>query len=255
MAAACFEEGPKGRTMKKRQKESCWEGFLQLLFPRRCPVCDAIVVPMGARICGKCRPKLGMLEAPWCMKCGKKLAEEQEFCEECRKKGHAYIRGRILYEYESVAPSIYRMKYGGRREYADYFGEEMADCLEDFIRSCAPDALVPIPLHRKRRNQRGFNQAELLARAVGHRTGIPVRTDLLRRIKNTTPLKYQNPQERQNNLKKAFHISQNDVKLSTIIIVDDIYTTGSTLDAAAAVLVRHGVRRVYFIALAGGKGM
>ena len=78
---------------------------------------------------------------------------------------------------------------------------------------------------------------------------------MLRRVRNTAPLKRQNAYERQNNLKKAFIIAQNDVKLDTIIIVDDIYTTGSTIDEAAAVLLQHGVKRVFYVALACGAGV
>lgn len=229
--------------------------LLQLLFPRRCPVCDEIVVPFGAKICPGCRGKLQVLTEPWCFRCGKKLYQEGELCQDCRRKNHNFVRGRALYEYGSAAPSIYRLKYGKRQEYADFFGEEMAYFLGDFIRQVNPDALIPVPLHRKRLIRRGYNQAELLAKAVGRLTGIPVRSNLLRRVKNTAPLKQQNPQERQNNLKKAFIIRQNDVKLDTIIIVDDIYTTGSTVDEAAAELKRHGVKRVYVMTLACGKGV
>ena len=231
------------------------EHILQLLFPRRCPVCDDIVVPYGEQICIKCLTKLKLLTPPWCMKCGKKLYQEGEFCEDCKKKPHKYMRGRALYEYGSVAPSIYRLKYGKRQEYADFFGEQLALYLGDFIRSCAPDALIPVPLHKKRQRGRGYNQAELLARALGGAMGIPVRCDLVRRVKNTAPLKHQNPTERQNNLKKAFIIAQNDVKLDTIIIIDDIYTTGSTMDEMAAVLMQHGVRKVFCVTLSCGAGV
>ena len=185
--------------------------ILQLLFPRRCPVCDGIVVPFGEKICSRCLPKLKLLTPPWCMKCGKKLQEDGELCSDCRRKTHRYIRGRALYEYRSAASVIYRLKYGGRREYADFLGEEMAHYLGSFIGECRPDALVPVPLHRKRRNVRGYNQEELLAKAIGGHLGVPVLTDLLVRTRNTAPLKYQNPSERQNNLKKAFNIAQNDV--------------------------------------------
>ena len=232
-------------------KEFVW----QLLFPGRCPVCHGIVVPFGEKICTGCLPRLRLLTPPWCMQCGKKLRTEGEFCRDCMEKRHKYIRGRALYEYESVVGSVYRMKYGGRREYAEFFGGEMAYYLGDFIRKCKPDALIPVPLHPKRKNRRGYNQAELLAKALGRSVDIPVRTDLVCRIKNTTPLKYQNPSERQNNLKKAFNIAQNDVKLNTIIIVDDIYTTGSTIDEMTEVLMQHGVKKVYYVALACGAGV
>lgn len=82
-----------------------------------------------------------------------------------------------------------------------------------------------------------------------------MRPEILRRVKNTAPLKKLNPQERQNNLKKAFKIAANDVKLKTIILIDDIYTTGSTVDEAARELTAHGVEGIYFIALAGRAGL
>ncbi len=228
---------------------------IQLLFPLRCPVCDGIVRPYGEKICLDCMKKLKLLTPPRCMICGKKLMDQEEYCGDCRKRKHNFVRGRALYEYESVAGCIYRFKYGNRREYADFFGEEISRLLEGFIREIQPDALVPIPLHRSRRRTRGYNQAALLARAVGKYSGVPVYENLLKRVKNTAPLKRQNPEERQNNLKKAFHIWQNDVKLSTIIIIDDIYTTGSTMDEAAKVLGEHGAERVYFITLASGTGV
>lgn len=231
------------------------EQILQLIFPRRCPVCDEIVRPQGQKVCADCRTKLRLLTPPWCLRCGKKLHEEGELCADCRRREHNFIRGRALYEYADAAPSIYRMKYGKRQEYAEYFGEEIACYLGDFIRKVNPDGLIPVPLHKKRRRKRGYNQAELLAQAVGRSMEIPVYSDLLFRIKNTTPLKKQNPQERQNNLKKAFIIRQNDVKLDTIIIIDDIYTTGSTVDEIAGVLKCHGVKYIYVITLACGAGV
>ena len=230
------------------------ETAVQLLYPRHCPVCDRIVRPWGERACPECLRKLKPLAAPWCMQCGRKLAEEAEYCGSCGPGKHGYIRGRSLYEYGSAAGSIYRFKYGGRQEYADFYGEQMAEFLGDFIRAAKPEGMIPIPLHPRRLAVRGYNQAELLARAVGGRMGLPVYSDLLVRVKNTIPLKRLNSKERQNNLKKAFNIAPNDVKLKTILIVDDIYTTGATVDEAARVLRAAGVERVYFIALACGTG-
>ena len=244
-----------GKIERTGAAERAYRGILQLLFPLRCPVCDGIVRQAGEKVCVECLGRLKLLTPPWCMKCGKKLSGEDEYCTDCRRREHVFLRGRGLYEYESAALSIYRFKYSGRREYADYFGEQMAEYLGDFIRSVEPDALIPIPLHRKRRTQRGYNQAELLSRALGDRMGIPVYGDYLVRQKNTAPLKYENPEERQNNLKKAFNIPRNDVKLKRAIVVDDIYTTGSTMDEAARVLKGAGVREVYFVTLPCGAGV
>ncbi len=228
---------------------------IQLLYPLHCPVCDRIVRPWGEKICPECLPKLKLLTPPWCMRCGKKLSEEAEFCSDCRTKEHVFLRGRALYEYDSAAASIYKFKYGGRREYAAFYGEQAAEYLGDFIRRVRPDGLVPIPLHPSRKAVRGYNQAELFAKEIGKKMGIPVYTKTLRRIKNTAPLKKLNPKERQNNLKKAFNISGNDVKLNTIILVDDIYTTGSTMDEAARTLKAAGAENIYFVALACGTGI
>ncbi len=228
---------------------------MQLLFPTRCPVCDGIVSPYGEQICLACMKQLKLLTPPWCMKCGKKLDCEGEFCKDCSEKPHSFVRGRALYEYGSVAASVYRMKYGGRQEYALYFGEEMARYLGGFIRQIQPDGIIPIPLHKRRLYKRGYNQAALLARTLGKCMDIPVYEKMLLRTKDTKPLKLQNPVERQNNLKKAFIIGENDVKLKTIIIVDDIYTTGSTINEAARVLRQYGVEKIYYVTLACGAGI
>lgn len=230
------------------------DGVLQAIYPRRCPVCDDIP-GQGGRICPECMGKLKLLTPPWCMRCGKRTEEGEEYCRDCREKGHLFERGRALYEYESAAESIYRFKYGGRREYAEFFGEQIAAYLGDFIASVGPEAFVPVPLHRRRRARRGYNQARLLAEAVGRRTGIPVYGDLLVRVRDTVPQKKLNPSERQNNLKRAFNMRRNDVKLNRILVFDDIYTTGATIDEAARVLKEAGAERIYFITLACGAGV
>jgi ComF family protein len=234
--------------------EKAWKAVRQWIFPLRCPVCDGIVVPYGEKICADCIEKLKIISSDWCLRCGKKLENEGEYCYDCRRKKHEFIRGRSLYSYDSAAMSIYRFKYGGRAEYADYFGEEIYRYLGDFIREVRPDALIPIPLHKKRMRARGYNQAALLAESVGRYSGVPVYNNLLLRIRNTAALKTLNPTQRQNNLKKAFIMSRNDVKLKTVILIDDIYTTGSTIDEACRVLKDAEIQNIYFITLAGGKG-
>ena len=230
-----------------------WNTFLELIFPGRCPVCDKIL-PLGGKICPSCVEKPYRIVSTYCRKCGKLIDDErEEYCRDCRETIHFYIQGRALYEYASVRESLYRFKYKGRCEYANYYGMELAEHLGEIIRYWRPDVLVPVPLHRSRKRQRGYNQAELLARELGRRMNIPVDTKLIKRIKKTVPQKQLDRQMRQNNLKKAFKIDRNDVKLSTIIIIDDIYTTGSTVDAIARVLRETGMRNIYFIALAAGR--
>ncbi len=181
--------------------------------------------------------------------------EDAEYCHDCGSKHHIYDRGMALYDYHSIADSIYRFKYKGRREYAQFYGEEICRHLGPDIKRLMPDALIPVPIHRKRKQARGYNQAAVLAQAVSQGLNIPMEEKLISRQRMTTPQKALSGQERQNNLKKAFKIHQNDVKLNTIIIVDDIYTTGSTIDAMAEELRRSGISRIYFIALAIGQGI
>jgi ComF family protein len=116
-------------------------------------------------------------------------------------------------------------------------------------------AIIPVPIHRSRLRQRGYNQAELVAKELSRLTGIPMYGKLVKRTKKTVPQKMLNPNERQNNLKKAFNIDSNVVKLNKTILIDDIYTTGSTIDAVAMELKRHGVKSVFFITLCIGEGI
>jgi ComF family protein len=131
----------------------------------------------------------------------------------------------------------------------------MAKRFASFLQESGANALIPVPLHAARRNVRGYNQSDLLARAISRHCGIPMRSDIVVRVKNTLPMKDLTPTERQNNLKKAFHIKQNEVKLETTIIIDDIYTTGATIDAISKVLLEHGVKNIFFLTLACGVEM
>ncbi len=226
----------------------------KLLFPPRCPICDEVVPAREQGICRDCVKKVKYVLPPRCCKCGKHLEqEEEEFCKDCKERTHYFTAGRALYEYGTVAKAIYRFKYSGRREYAGVFGEEIAFYLNDFLQQIKPDALIPVPLHPQKEGDRGYNQAALIARAVGANANIPVCENLVKRIHNTKPLKLLNPEERLNNLKKAFILKENGVKLEVVVIIDDIFTIGSTIDAIAKVLLEAGVREVYFITLAIGE--
>lgn len=230
--------------------------LISLFFPRRCPVCDRPVRPWNALVCTECAPSFAYIEPPYCLKCGKHIgSSEKEYCGDCAAHRHLYDRGRALFYYRSVSASIARFKYRGRREYAAYYAACMAGKLGNFISSCRADALVPVPLHSDRQRKRGYNQAQVMAEALSALTGIPVRADLIERTVKTAPMKDLSAAERQNNLKKAFKILRNDVKLNTIIIIDDIYTTGSTIDAMNREFRKAGVGRIYFITLAIGRGI
>ena len=191
------------------------------------------------------------------MKCGKPLMDaRREYCRDCGKKSHAFTQGKAVFLYEKeTKAALYRFKYQNKREYADVFAKEMAKRYGDWIKQKRIQAIVPVPLHKRRRKKRGFNQAEVLAKELGRELGIPVLTNLLIRVRDTRPQKELNEAERKNNLKRAFKISGSIVQLNYILLLDDIYTTGSTLDAAAAALLAAGAREVYACCVGiGGDG-
>ncbi len=191
------------------------------------------------------------------MKCGKPLVSgDREYCSDCRSTEHLFRRGRALYVYNDMARgAITRLKYHGRREYADYFGYDISAELGKFISGCRPDILVPVPVSEEKLKSRGYNQAKLLAEAVSLHTGIPVEDSLVQRCRNTRPMKELTRIERMKNLKGAFKKGVHDVKCRNVMIVDDIYTTGSTVDAVSAVLKAAGAENVFCVVLAAGAPM
>ena len=237
-------------------KRKICECLLDLLFPRRCPICDDIVSGKGMLICVSCKRKIKYVTEPYCKKCGKGLTDnEKEFCFDCSQHSVNYDAGRALYEYNTIQESVYRFKYMGRREYASFYGQQIAEQLREQFREWKVEALVPVPMYKSKKRRRGYNQAEELAGAIGKCLKLPVYANLVSRIRCTTPQKKLSRSERQNNLKKAFKICADDVKLGVVVVIDDIYTTGSTIDEIAKELKRAGVVQVYFITLAIGNGL
>lgn len=231
------------------------ENILDILYPRRCPICQEVVKKRGEMICPSCRKEIAPIQEPVCKKCGKPIMDAaEEYCCDCGKMGHLYTRGLAVLPYTGkVRKSLHQIKFHNKKEYLDFYGPYMAEVLGKRILAWDAQALIPVPLHHSKRRKRGFNQAEILAVEVGRALGIPVRTDVVQRIRNTRPQKDLSLRERQNNLKGAFKIIQYDVKLKKIILVDDIYTTGSTIDGIAGKLLEQGAEEVYFIALCIGK--
>lgn len=227
--------------------------FIRLFFPLRCPVCDRPVAGLKRDSCPGCEERFIPVMRPRCAQCSKPLPEDEEgLCADCAQTKHAYDKGVALYSYRSVADSLYRFKYMGRQEYAHFYASRFCARYGAAIRALSPDAIVPVPAHKKREQKRGYNQAALFAREIGRRLRIPVREDLVRRTLPTAPQKELGVTERRNNLKNAFLLARNDVKLKTIIVVDDIYTTGATIDAVAHIFRQCGVRRIYFATIAIG---
>lgn len=226
--------------------------FLDMLYPRRCPVCHDIAVPGGSRICNVCREKLKPITGPRCFRCSKPLKrEEQEYCKDCRKT-RLFDQGIGIFPYGSVLQeSLFKLKYGKRQEYGSFYGQIAAVYSREIIRNWGVEIIIPIPLHRKRMEKRGYNQAELIAGALGKTLCIPVDSRLMKRKVNTRPQKELDYRERKQNMKNAFFL-KGENRYRRILLVDDIYTTGSTIEAAAELLKRNGAENVFFLTIAMG---
>lgn len=230
----------------------------EILFPRRCPVCLDIVVPSGELICEACRDKMPMIRSPRCMKCGKQLSEiTQEFCGNCGSGKRSFVQGIAGWDYTSVPVRrmIAEVKYHNKRQLLDYpcvrMAETYAECIEQWGIQC----LVPIPLHRSKQRKRGFNQAEEAAVRLGRIWNIPVEKQLLYRIKKTQPQKELGEAARMRNLIEAFSVDKAKAShYKCAALVDDIYTTGSTMEAGTRMLMRAGIEQVYVISLTAGRG-
>ncbi len=231
--------------------------LIDALFPRRCPVCGDIVMPKGDLICPPCIPRLSFVKGPVCQKCGKEIAfDTQEYCADCARQQRSFEYGAALLNYnETASHSMAAVKYKNKREYLDYYAQEIVRRYGPLLRSMKAEALIPTPIHPKRLKSRGFNQAEILAVKLGRALPLPVCADVLLRSRNTEPQKELRASERLRNLEKAFCVREERRLPGSAILIDDIYTTGATIEACARVLKRAGVKRVYFFAVCIGQGV
>ena len=232
------------------------DNVIDLLFPRRCPVCGEILSHPkdSGYICPDCRGELSYVQPPFCMQCGKHVEEEeQEYCQDCKGHQRSFVRGFPVFVYDgAVKDSVMAFKYKNRREYASFYAGEMMDRYGEILRSLQVDAVVPVPVHKSRYRSRGYNQAEVLARELGHLLNVPCRSDILVRYHKTHVQKELDYRQREKNLENAFKRVQNGVKLDKVLMVDDIYTTGATMEACASVLKKTGVKKVYYTSICIG---
>ncbi len=226
--------------------------MINWLYPERCPVCLKIVMPKGAMLHPECRKKLDTVKKPVCFTCGMPLSsEDAEYCEVCVcQKDRGFNQGRSCFPYHGVVGNALRLvKRDGREEFVRFFSRQMAVNWSGFLRQVEPECIVPVPLHPSKQRRRGFNQAELLAEALGEEIKLPVRL-LLRKIKRTKEQKSLNKNQRKKNVADAFAVDEDAIGESvpaSVLLLDDVSTTGSTLTACAKVLKARGVSRVTFL--------
>lgn len=208
-----------------------------------------------------CISKLSPIKSPSCKKCGKEvIGERTEYCYDCSRHTRTFDWGMALLQYNEAAKhSMAAVKYKNRREYLDFYAAAIDSRFRKNILRLQADALVPVPIHPSRRRQRGYNQAEELAARLSMLWGIPMDAGLLVRSKKTAPQRELNPAERLKNLQEAFTV--NTERLGgrmgipgSVVLIDDIYTTGSTIEACTRALKAAGVQQVYFVVICIGEG-
>ncbi len=230
-----------------------------LLFPRVCPLCGQILKkPMKDAekppfLCEMCLKELTFPDQPRCMCCSKTLEdEEEELCEDCKGKKRYFDRGwGMLLHDDAARKIIYDLKFHNRRDNADFLGHAMARYFARQLEIWKVQALIPVPLHKKRQKRRGYNQAERIAEKMAYwlaQDGLEIAVDnhLLVRIHSTLPQRKLDPASRSKNMYHAFAATEAN-RYKTVVLIDDIYTSGVTLNECARVLKKAGVERVYFL--------
>lgn len=216
---------------------------LDVLFPRRCVHCGR----HGAWLCDACSAAVHWMQPPLCECCGREVGGGNR-CQQCARE-RLHIDGiRACSRFEAgIREAIHGLKYSGRRALAAPLAELLAQTASGLEPA---DAIVSVPLHPKRERERGYNQSALLARELSHRLGAPV-LPALKRVRHTSNQVGLNRRERQANVKAAFSCTQPSIVAGKrLLLVDDVCTTGSTLEACAEPLLRARAAAVWGLVVA-----
>lgn len=237
------------------------EMIKKFIFPSRCVICDEIL-PFGKKLqndflCDDCRKKVEFIKEPTCRKCGAMIYDKEDlYCTRCKShlhEGFEYGFGLCRYN-DAVKESLHKIKYEGRKEYIDFYGKCIAKVYKDRIKEISPDYLIPVPIHSTRLRERTYNQSSVLAYSISEELkkygiNIEVNEKLIYRIKNTRVLNKLDNEERSKELKEAF-LTSDLSGIEKVLLVDDIYTTGGTINAIAKTLKEAGVNEIYFVVVA-----
>ncbi len=243
---------------------SLWNDLLNLIFPPKpeCPFCGEPV--SGGDVCSRCLDIIkGYRREPYCGRCGRLPVEGAAFlsggtvclCYECRKRDWPFVLARAAGPYEGILKfAIHNFKYAGRRSLAGFLAGLMADASRLEPLYAEVNLAVPVPLSGAKLRHRGFNQAFLLARELGVLLQIPVEEGALAKVVETPPQAGLSRAAREINLKGAFKVTNaGKIYGKNILLVDDVFTTGSTLSVAATVLIESGARQVFGLTVATGR--
>jgi ComF family protein len=224
-----------------------------VLFPSDCRICGAVLTRADRLpVCDACLGSFPRIPAEVCARCGQpwsmEAAEEESsaFCRECRKRGFAFDAARSFGVYEgNLAKAIVLLKYEEIEPLGAWFAKRLQDIARESSEQFAADLVVPVPLHRTRQKERGFNQVDLFGRPLARRLGVPYRPILLKR-KRPRPEKYLlHFDERWEAVRGAFVIREGGrVDNLRILLLDDVMTSGATLDACSRALRDAGAKSV-----------
>jgi ComF family protein len=222
-----------------------WAGLVDLLFPPRCVGCGA----HSAALCPACADGVARLRPPICRRCGDPLGEPAPRCAACHRHPPPYALARSLASYDGVVRDAIRaLKFHGRRDLAAPLGRLLAA----FAVQALPariDAVVPVPLHPARLAERGFNQAALLAAPVAEAVGARPLAGALCRLRQDARQTALGAAARRDNVAGVFAAGR-DVVWGTVLLVDDVFSTGATAAACAQTLAAAGAARVLVLTLA-----
>ncbi len=220
--------------------------ILDLLFPPRCVYCGKL----GAHLCEGCLAEAHPIGKDICIRCGNPMTQ-RGLCHRCRRHPIDPLRGiRGLFFYKGpISQGLRALKYQGVRDLAPILGRYLSAYIRDHALSI--DYLIPVPLHSQRLAERGFNQSELLAQEVTETLGIPTQRAWLQRIRPTQPQAHLTREQRLVNVAGAFAVTA-DASLhgQTILLIDDVATTGATLRACAHALHQAGASEIWALTVA-----
>lgn len=219
--------------------------FLDLLFPPVCAGCEK----KGVNWCADCQSQIGVLTEPLCLKCGSPAKKTVHQCPQCVDNAYSFVSLRSWVVFEGPTRSaLHRLKY--KRDWL--LGDTFAFHLSDFVRQLdwQVEMVIPIPLGRKRRKKRGYNQVEVITAPLAVYLDLPHAPRALTRAKETRTQVGLSAAERRENVKSVFQAKPAFVKGRSILLMDDVATTGATLSSAADALLSAGASQVYALTVA-----
>lgn len=236
--------------MKLSSLKSWLDAGLAFFYPEVCQICGSEQAgPAQGYVGGGCRKKVRQIEPPFCERCGLPAAGEVTHsfeCSNCRQAQWSFLWARSAVQATGVALEIiHRYKYQRALWFEPILAEWLINLVEPIVGADPWGLIVPVPLHPAKRREREFNQAERLARLLGARLQIPVNAKAIKRVKFTRTQTMLSRSDRADNVRGAFlACPRTSLTGERIILVDDVLTTGATVNACAKELVRHGAAAV-----------